>query len=204
MSLVATRRVSRGASRAGTVSVPLRRPLTCSVTTTVTTGTLVVLTDLAMTSGYPGRPESADALLRSAEAWMGSSGLDLPCLAMQLGFDVAGRPQLILAVRGGSTRDGGHPRGIAAPSIAVDARECTICTFTENAAEEPDLLGDAEVALLAEARSWMNRHKDFAITGSWLAHDSAGHASFILIGDGATAVRPIRKRNPGLAQVVRS
>ena len=151
-------------------------------------GTLVVLTDTATTEGCPGRPDSEDALLDCAEAWMRTFARDLPCVALQIGFDAGGRPRAVLAVGGGE-----HAAGSPGPWGGDDAVEaetlaCTVVTFTAWGVDDGAAAAyDGEVELLSDVRSWIRENPDFACEVVQLAHDPTGRLQAVLVGGGLTA-----------------
>ena len=164
------------------------------VNRSVAQGTLVVLTDTAMTQGCPGRPDSEDALFDSAESWMRIFGRDLPCAALQIGFDAGGRRRLVLAVCGDGGSRGAHGSWSAADdAVEAETFPCTVVTFTG-----PDFYDvaagghDAEAELLREVGSWIRRNPDFACEAVQMAHDPTGRPQAVLVGDGLTSAAPER------------
>lgn len=194
MRVLAAGRVGDGgtpivaAARSGTADAP-------SITRWVAQGTLVVLTDTATTEGCPGRPDSEDALLECAEAWMRTVGQDLPCVALQIGFDAGGRPRAVLAV-GGDGSGGAH--GVwegPDDAVEVETLPCTMVTFTESSGDgtgddEVARGYDVEAALLRDMRRWIRGNPDFACEAVQIAHDPTGRLQAVLVGGGWTADAP--------------
>ena len=191
MRVLATGRVGDGGAPivAAELSDGDRAP---SVTRQVAHGTLVVLTDTAMTEGCPGRPDSEDALLGSAEVWMRTFGQDLPCVALQIGFDAGGRPRAVLAVGGGDGSGGVHGLwdGVE-DAVEVETLPCTVVTFTESREGDGAATAyDVEAELLREVRSWIRENPDFACEAVQMAHDPTGRTQAVLVGGGLTAGAP--------------
>ncbi len=163
-----------------------------SITRSVAHGTLVVLTDTATTQGCPGRPDSEDALLACAETWMRTFGRDLPCIALQIGFDPGGRPRAVLAVGGGE-----DPRGAPGPwsggdeAVEVGTFPCTVVTFSAWGVDDgAGAAYDVEVELLRGVRSWIRENPDFACEAVQVGHDPTGRPQAALVGGGLTAGAP--------------
>jgi hypothetical protein len=164
-----------------------------SVTRWVAHGTLVVLTDTAMTEGCPGRPDSEDALLRSAEVWMHTFGKDLPCVAFQIGFDAGGRPRAVLAVPGDGDGSGvahGEWDG-ADDAVVVETLPCAVVTFTESYGDDGTAVEhDVEAELLRDVRHWIRANPDFACEAMHIAHAPTGRLQAVLVGGGLTTGTP--------------
>ena len=184
--------VAAGSSRSG------RAPaISCSVAP----GTLVILTDTVTTQGCPGRPDSEDALLGSADAWLRTAGWDLPCVATQVGFDSGGRPRLVLAVCGDGVERVGGAQGswgaadhsavddsAADDDVEVQTLPCTVVTFTGVDGDDVAVGGyDVEAALLRAVRSWVRANPDVACEAVQMAHDPTGRPQAVLVGAGFTA-----------------
>jgi hypothetical protein len=183
-----------------------------SITRSVAQGTLVVLTDTAMTEGCPGRPGSEDALLRSAELWMQRFGADLPCVVLQMGFDAAGRPRAVLALGDGTGRASGvmqdPDHGLCDgfghadwecldDTVEVKTLPCIVVTFTGSSeAEGASGSEDGEAALLRDVRSWICRNPDFVCEAVQMAHDPTGRPQAVLVGEGIAACASDAARTP--------
>jgi hypothetical protein len=156
-------------------------PVGCAVAS----GLLVVLTDTAATQGCPGRPQSEELLLDSAISWMRARGSVFSCAATQLGFDVAGRPRLVLAVRGDDAGAGvdGHWAS-ADDAIDVSMLPCTLVTFSDLTEGRRGIGEDDDVELLGAMRSWMAAAPDFTCEVVQMAHDENGRRQLILAGAG--------------------
>lgn len=176
MALVATQNVVRGSGHA----CQTRKP--SAVGTIVGTGALLTLVDTRVTHGSPGGIDSDDALLGSAITWLAAHD-GFVCAATQMGYDEAGRPQLVMVLH--------HTDFVQPPSgewhakdgaIVGRARECTvICLVDIDDRDE-----DADTVLLEEGRSWIREHRDFAIALMALGHDETGAQRIVLAGDGVT------------------
>lgn len=187
MAVVATDWVGAGADpvssdASSTDALPL-------ISRAVSNGALVVFTDTAMTEGCPGRPDSEEALLDSALAWMRARGGVLSCAAVQLGFDAGGRPRLVLAVHdvdgSACSRDPWEPIDEV---VQVDMVPCTLVTFTDLAGTDRTRgRYDDDVELLAAMRSWVKSHPDFTCDAMQLAHDETGRPQVVVAGAGCTA-----------------
>jgi len=163
-----------------------------SITRWVAHGTLVVLTDTATTQGCPGRPDSEDALLACAEVWMRTFGQDLPCVALQIGFDAGGRPRAVLAVGGGEDAGGAH--GVwdgPDDAVEVETLPCAVVTFTGSRDDDGAATGyDVEAELLRDMRGWIRANPDFACEAVQMTHDQTGRPQAVLVGGGLTAGAP--------------